>query len=200
MKKYLLLIVSVIIVTLVSIFFINKWLIKKPEFIYGPDRAAVIKQIESLSRLETASYSIDKIIEIGTNYDSLKQFLFGDKLLLVAHGKVIAGFDLSTLKAGDFTGLGSSITVRLPAPQIFDTYLDNSQTRVFDRNQGIFTKGNINLEAEARQNAEATIKEAACQGGILIEASKNAEQQLKLIFKASGFENITLIIPDGVCK
>ncbi len=199
-KKYLLLFIIGAGLTLLIILTLKSWLANKPEYRFGTDRAAVIKQIELLSRWETASYSIDKVIEVGTNYDSLKQFLIGDKLLLVAHGKVIAGLDLSSLQAKDFIGSGSAITINLPAPLIFNTILDNTQTRVFDRNQGLLTKGDLNLEAEARQKAESSIKDAACQGGILLEAAKNAEQQLKIILKSSGFESITIIIPSGFCN
>lgn len=200
MKKSLILLVTGAIIAL-SLFFITKsWLQSKPEYRFGTDRAAVIKEIELLSRLETASFNIDKIIEVSTDYNGLKQFFFGDKILLVANGKVVAGFDLSTMQAKDFSGSGSSVTMKLPSPKIFDVILNNTQTKVFDRDQGILTKGDINLESEARQKAEASIREAACQGGILEEASKNAKQQIAVIFKSAGFKDITIIIPEGSCK
>lgn len=198
MKKYLTL--GVVALALIAIIlFIVKVLPGAPQYRFGNDRAAVIKQMQSLSRLETASFSIDKIIEVSTDYNQLKQFFFGDKLLLVANGKVIAGFDLSLLKSSDFAGTGSSVTLTLPKPQILETILDNTKTRVFDREQGLFTKGDINLEAEARQQAERAITNTACQGGILQEATANAEKQLKVILKSAGFESITIITPTGTC-
>jgi len=200
MKKSLFFFLIGAVLTLTAFFLIKSWLQPKPEFRFGADRAAVIKQVEMLSRLETASFNIDKIIEAETNFDSLKQFLFGDKLLLIASGKVVAGLDLSTMKPQDFSGSGSVITVNLPAPQIFAVILDNSQTKVFDRNQGLFTKGDINLESEARQKAETSIREAACQCGILEEASKNAQQQLEVIFRSAGFKDVNIIIPKGSCN
>lgn len=166
---------------------------KNPSFRFGTDRAAVITQVQSLSRLETASFTIDKIIEAGTDYNKLNQLLFGDKLLLVAHGEVIAGYDLSKMKPEDFSGTGKSITIKLPAPEIFTVTLDNEQTRVFDRDQGLLTKGNLNLEAEARQQAEASIRQAACEGNILDTAEKNVKVQLETIFKAAGFTQVTIV-------
>lgn len=176
------------------------WLSGNPGLRFGTDRAAVIRQVQSLSRLETASFTIDKIIEAGTGYDKLRQFLFGDKLILVAHGKVVAGFDLSKMQPQDFKGAGSSISITLPAPEIFSTIIDNNQTRVFDRTSGIFTKGELNLEAEARQQAESSIRQAACDGGIMDEAGKNAVQQIQLIFKSAGFTNVTVTAPNANCK
>lgn len=177
---------------------------KSPSFRFGTDRAAVITQVQSLSRLETASFTIDKIIEAGTDYNKLNQLLFGDKLLLVAHGEVIAGYDLSKLKPEDFSGTGKSITITLPAPEIFTVTLDNEQTRVFDRDQGLLTKGNLNLEAEAREQAEQSIRTAACEGNILDTAEKNVKTQLETIFKAAGFTQVTIVpaseSPDLACS
>lgn len=186
-----------VLVSLFAIFLVGGvlWYIfnLNPSLRFGTDRAAVITQIQSLSRLETASFTIDKIIEAGTNYNKLNQLLFGDKLLLVAHGEVIAGYDLSEMKPGDFNGVGKSITIQLPASKIFSVILDNEKTRVFDRNQGFLTKGNLNLEAEARQQAEQSIRAAACEGNILYTAEKNVKSQLELIFKAAGFTDITIL-------
>ena len=170
---------------------------KTPSLRFGTDRAAVITQVQSLSRLETASFTIDKIIEAGTDYNKINQLLFGDKLLLVAHGEVIAGYDLSKIKPEDFSGTGQSITIKLPAPEIFSVTLDNEQTRVFDRDKGLLTKGNLNLEAEAREQAEQSIRAAACEGHILDTADKNVKIQLETIFKAAGFTQVTIVPASG---
>ena len=130
----------------------------------------------------------------------MREFFFSDKLLLIATGKAIAGLYLSTMKPQDFSGSGKSIKMTLPAPQIFNVILDNSQTKVFDRNQGLLTKGDINLESKARQRAETSIREAVCQDGILEEASKNAQKQLEVIFRSAGFKDFSIIIPEGSCN
>ncbi|MDD2354376.1 MAG: DUF4230 domain-containing protein [Patescibacteria group bacterium] len=199
MKKYLI-IFLLFIITFAAIFFAWKLARRNPDFRYGPDRAAVIKQIESLSRFETASFSIDKIIEVSTDYDRLREFFFGDKIILVAHGKVIAGFDLSTLDSSNYSGSGDSIIIKLPAPEILETILDNNATSVFDRERGLFTKGELDLEATARQRAEDEIKQAACDGNILEEANINAKKQLSLLFEAAGFKEVTIITTSANCK
>ncbi len=198
MKKYLPFIaLGLALAALITMYF---WASSKPKIKFGPDRAAVITQVQSLSRLESASFTLEKVIEAGTDYSKLRQFLFGDRILLVAHGKVVAGFDLTKMEAKDFEGSGSTITLRLPPPEILSVNVDNSKTRLFDRDQGILTKGELNLEAEARQEAETAIRLAACEGGILDEASKNAKQQLELLFKSSGFTSVTVIIPESTCS
>lgn len=193
MKKLLIKISIVIVLLLVIMGALWYIFNTHPSLRFGADRGAVITQIKTLSRLETASFTIDKVIEAGTDYNKLKQVLFGDKILLIAHGEVIAGYDLSLIKPEDFAGTGTSIFVTLPPPQIFSVILDNEQTRVFDRNQGLLTKGDINLEAEARQQAEQSIRKAACEGHILNMAEKNVKTQLETIFKAAGFINVTIV-------
>ncbi len=198
MKKYLIISILVII-AIIALFFATRTLRKSPEYRFGSDRAAIIKQIETLSRFETTSFSVDKIIEVSTNYDKVRDFLFGDKILLVAHGKVIAGLDLSSMQPEDFSGSGDNIIIRLPAPQILETILDNNSTRVYDRDRGLLTKGDLDLEATARQLAEGEIRQAACDGGILDEANKSAVQQLTLLFKTAGFKEVSIITTPGTC-
>lgn len=159
----------------------------------------VIKQIQSLNRLETASYTIEKVIDVGTTGGGLKQFLVGDRILLIAHGTVIAGFDLSKVQESDINVTDKTLNLKLPAPEILVAKLDNDQTRVYDRKQGLLTKGDNDLESQARSEAEKVIKDAACKGGILNEASKNARNQLTSLFKSLGFQTVIIEIPEGSC-
>lgn len=193
MKAYFTKLILILIIVAIVGGFVWYTFNTNPALRFGTDRAAVITQMQSLSRLETASFTIDKIIEAGTDYNSLNQILFGDKLLLIAHGEVIAGYDLSKLSPKDFSGAGKSITVTLPIPEIFSVRLDNEKTRVFDRDQGFLTKGNLNLEAEARMQAEQSIRVSACEGDILGTAEKNVKNQLEIIFKAAGFTEVTIV-------
>lgn len=200
MKKIVIYVLIGIILALIAIFSIQSWLVNRPDIRFGKDRAAVITQTKALGRFETAQFSIDKIIEAGTSYAGIRQFLFGDKILLVAHGDVIAGFDFAKMSAENFQGTGKNITIDLPAPEIFSVILDNEATRVFDRKQGLLTKGEINLEAAARLEAEAAIRKAGCEGGILAQATENAKKQLELLFKSAGFDTVTVKAPAGKCE
>ncbi|MBI3954820.1 DUF4230 domain-containing protein [Candidatus Gottesmanbacteria bacterium] len=162
---------------------------------------AVIKQIQSLQRLETASFTIEKIINAGTTGDNVFQrLLFGDKILLIAHGQAIAGFDLSLVSDKDIQVDGKNIRVVLPKPQLLTVYLDNTQTRVYDRQRGILSTDEKDLETQARIAAEKSIREAACQGNILQQASDNARKQLTASFYSLGFETVTIDIPPASCQ
>src|SRR5580693_5812361 len=73
--------------------------------------ASVVEKIRRLSRLETVVYSIDKVVEGQRENVLLPNFLVGDKLLLVSHGEVIAGIDLSQLKTSDVSVAGESVRI-----------------------------------------------------------------------------------------
>ncbi len=164
------------------------------------DRAAVIKEMRELQRLETATFTIEKIIDAGTNQGGkVQELLFGDKLLLIAQGEVIAGFDLSQIQEEDIKVEGQNLTFTLPKPQILVTKLNNEQTKVYDRSTGIFSKGDKDLESKAREQAEESIRQAACQSNILQQASDNARKQLSTLFRGLGFAQVTIAIPEASC-
>ena len=151
------------VILLVGIYFL--FFNKKPA-VTIKNGDSVITQIRSLNRYESSEFTIEKIIEAGSSDgNAFKQVLFGDKILLIANGKVTAGFDFSKLGNDDIKVEGDTLTLTLPAPEILATRLDNKKTRVYDRRQGFLTQGNKDLESIARLSAENSIRSAACEGG-----------------------------------
>ena len=163
------------------------------------DTTAVVKEIRALNRWETSSFTVEKIIDSGTNGNIFQQFLFGNRILLIAQGEVIGGFDLSSFSEKDVTINGSSIEIRLPAPQILVARIDNSKTRVYDRQKGLLVPSNNNLESDALSSAQKSIQDAACSEGILTAALTNARSQLTSILSSFHFTNVTITIPSGHC-
>ncbi len=163
------------------------------------DRVAVVKEMRTLSRLETASFTIEKIIDSESSGNVFQKLLFGDKILLIANGNVIAGIDFIGIEEKDVVVEGKKIQVSLPPPQIFLASLDNTKTKVYDRKNGLLSGGNDNLESEARATAEQSIREAACSSGILDMASDNARKQITSFLSSLGFVEITITIPQGSC-
>lgn len=151
---------------------------------------AVVDKIRQLSRLETVDYSIDKIVEGDRQNPLLPDFLAGDRLLLVAHGEVIAGVDMSRLGAGDVRANGSSIQVSLPSPEVLATRIDNARTRVYSRTTGLLVPADPNLESEARLAAEQQITKAALADGILDKARQNARVAVTGLLYALGFRKV----------
>jgi hypothetical protein len=154
-----------------------------------PDPITIIHDIRSLARLETIQYSVEKVITAEIGQDNFS-FLFGDKLLFIAHGTVIAGMDLSLVKTDDLILEDQALYVRLPQPEVFIASLDNDLSYVYDRETGLFTKGDINLETTARIAAEQAIEVAALEDGVLETARINAEAYLSRLFNALGYKEV----------
>jgi hypothetical protein len=170
------------------------------EYVVKTSSQTVIKELKALNRLETAQFTIEKVIDAGKSGNVFQQFLFGDKILLVAHGQVIAGIDFSKLENSNIKVDGATVRLELPEPEILMTSLNNEETRVYDRKLGLLSKGDKNLEAVARSSAEKAIREAACQGEILKQASNNARSQLTALLKALGFTTVIISIPQATCS
>lgn len=153
-----------------------------------PDPATYITQVQALARLETIQYSIEKVITAEVGQGTFG-FLFGDKLLFVAHGTVIAGIDMGKMQPSDLRLDNGTLHVKLPPPEIFISTLDNDKSYVYDRQTGVLTRGNGGLETTARQAAEEEIRKAAEADGILDQAQTNAIAFLTKFFTALGYPN-----------
>lgn len=154
------------------------------------DQPTVVRQIQQLQRLETVSFTMDKIISGEHDSPYLPKFLVSDRLLLVVHGEVIGGVDLSKLQPADVVVQGQSISLRLPLAEILITRLDNAQTRVYSRDTGLFSSPDPNLESEVRQEAERQLQEAAMQGDILKTADGNARSTISSLLQGLGFKKV----------
>jgi hypothetical protein len=162
-----------------------------------PDPVTIVREVRALARLETIQYSVEKIITGEVNQGAL-QFLFGDRLLFVAHGVVIAGVDLGRIKPEDvWLDEQGRVYIRLPEPEIFVATLDNSKSYVYDRDTGLFTHGDLNLEAAVRRSAEEEIRQAALDDGILDQARLNAENYLFRLLRSLEFDDVIFVPTDA---
>lgn len=156
------------------------------------DQPTVVRQIQQLRRLETVSYTMDKIIAGEHTNAYLPKFLAGDRLLLVVHGDVVGGIDLAALLPGDVAISGSKASIKLPAAEILGTRLDNAKTKVYSRDTGLFSSPDPNLESEVREMAEKQLQESALQEGILTTAAENARGTILSLLQGLGFREIEI--------
>src|ERR1700723_1793519 len=152
----------------------------------------VVVQIQQLQELETGTHTMDKIISGERDNPYLPKFLAGDRLLLVVHGQVIAGVDLAKVQPADVIVHGQSIVFHVPQAEIFSTLIDNSRTRVYSRDTGLFTSPDPDLETEVRAAAERQLQQAALQDGILKTADQNARSTLASMLKGFGFSQVEI--------
>lgn len=160
-------------------------LMKKPSP-FNPNTLLV--QVQTVSELVTVKYVIEKVVIV----EDVKWItrLGESRVLLLAHGIVKAGIDLSQLQPGDIEVQGKTISIKLPPARITETYLDERQTRVIERTTGFLRSFDKDLEQNARLEAVEDIRRAARNNNILKEAETRARTQLTFLFKQLGFETV----------
>lgn len=155
-----------------------------------PNPVIIVEEINSLARLETASYSFQDILQIERNNEMLWG-IFGESLLFVAYGDVIAGVDLAQMEPEDLQVVSpTKVIVRLPEAEIFLTDLDNERSYVADRDIGLLTQGDPQLESLIRQEAEKRMEETALANGVIDMANEEAQTFMRSFLQNLGFEEI----------
>ncbi|MEO7330958.1 MAG: DUF4230 domain-containing protein [Minicystis sp.] len=155
----------------------------------------VILSIRDLARLETNTFHLERVVDLSDQQTRLFGLVEAkDAILLVAVGDVVAGVDLQKLRDADVTAdmEKKSVTVKLPAPEIFSTTLDNAKTRVFLRKTDTLAQRHEDLEERARREAAAGMEKAAREGGILDRARGGAEKAVRSLLRSAGFEEIII--------
>lgn len=152
----------------------------------------VIQHIQQLQRLETVVYSMEKIVTGTQDSRFLPRLFAGDRLLLIVHGEVTAGVDLSAIDPSRLVVRGTTVELQLPDAAVFSTRLDNTRTRVYTRETGLFTSPDPQLESEVRREAERQLTQAALDGGILKTAAANARATLTSLLLGLGFEAVNI--------
>jgi hypothetical protein len=157
-----------------------------------PDPVTVIQDVRGLARLETIQYTVEKVITAESGQGPFG-FLFGDRLIFVAHGIVVAGVDMDKLRPEDLALKDGVLYVQLPDPEIFIATLDNDKSYVYNRDTGVLTHGDVNLETTARQAAEDEIEKAALEDGILKQAGQNAQNYLYRLLLKLGYSEVIFV-------
>lgn len=154
------------------------------------DPVTYIENVRSLARLETIQYSLEQVVTCEVNQEGPLKILFGDRVLFVGHGMVIAGIDMEKIQPADMRMGGDTLYVRLPPAEIFVATLDNQKSYVYDRETGPFASTDLSLETNCRQAAEDKIRQGVLEDGILQQAQVNAENYLFKFFTTLGYKSI----------
>jgi hypothetical protein len=157
-----------------------------------PTPATLILRVRALSRLETIRYSMETIIEGGSDPGGFLSFLgIGrEKLVLIARGQVMAGVDFGHMGPDDIVVNGQKVTLYLPPAEILVSKLDNERTGVYEYEKGLFTRRDVQLESELRARAEEELVRRAMEDGILTQAETNAQAYLLLLLHSLGFTEV----------
>lgn len=156
--------------------------------LHSLNSASVVTQIKQLKELVTIRYSLQRVVGLTEPRGA-----FGEEsILLMVQGEVQAGVDLAAMKPGNITRSGNHvITIRLPRAKLLNAYIDETQTKVWDRHVSWWTPwipADPDLEHKARLQALDDLRSAALRMGILNESQKNAESAICDFLKAFKIE------------
>jgi hypothetical protein len=155
----------------------------------------VITAIRDIARLEATSYHVEKVVEATDEQSRLWGLMqTKDALLLVAVGDVVAGVDLAKVRDEDviFDEQAHTVHVRLPAPEVTSSTLDERATHVYSRRTDVLAMRNEQLEGEARRQAEEQMRKQAVDAGILERARASADRTLRALLRSLGYQQVDL--------
>jgi hypothetical protein len=198
-----LILAAIFVVAIVGIIFVVRRRRKaqglvKPE---ARDPEALIMHIRGINKLASVTYREQLIHKYEThrNASAFTKWLRNDSVLMVAHGEIMAGIDLSKMQREDITIRGGAIQIRLPQPEIIMSKLDNEKTWVERRVSGRFANTK-DTETLARIEAEQKMLQTANEGGILEEAFERIQQPLTQFLTSMGFSQIDIYLSGGTYK
>ncbi|CAA9441338.1 MAG: hypothetical protein AVDCRST_MAG78-2470 [uncultured Rubrobacteraceae bacterium] len=156
----------------------------------------VVEGIRDLNQLATVRWTESVLITRESGGTGFERIFSGERVLLVAVGEVEAGVNLADMGDDDVQVDGDRVTIRLPEPEILSTSLDEDETSVYDRDEGLLLRllsTDDQLAEEARSEAEDEIERAAQENDILDYASSNAEDSIRAFVTTLGFEEVEFV-------
>ncbi len=159
----------------------------EPYLEIGP---VVVRSVRDLAQLTTVEVVEYTIVEQGTDEGWL-QWARGDSLRLIAVANIGAGVDLAEIGVDSFSVSEDGVVeVILPPAEVQYVAVDSEATQVLDRDKGLFTKGDPQLESEARRIAETVLVGNATDEGILTKAEDNARLVMTNFLTSLGYEDV----------
>ena len=158
--------------------------------------ANVVEKIKSISEFTTACYYEEAVLKnskteagkqnklmslVNVEADSVRS-----EVVILAKGKVRAGYDLGKIAAEQIKVSGDSITIALPTPEIFDVIVNPSDYEMYVE-EGKWSHDEISaLQAEYRN----ALMEKSKEYGLLNKADEVGRTRLEVLFKALGFSYV----------
>lgn len=155
--------------------------------------ADVVVAVRDLARLESASFHMERIIDMSSHQARLGGLVQAeDSILLVAAADVVAGVDLAEMQDGDVVIEPDAhrAVITLPPVRVLSARLDNDRTYVYRRETDLLARRRESLETQARREAEDTLEHAALEAGILERAERNARRTIEALVRSLGYEHV----------
>ncbi|MCU0277006.1 MAG: DUF4230 domain-containing protein [Acidobacteria bacterium] len=151
----------------------------------------IVQQVKNIAQMFTQIYHDEYVYDTGIIRTPV--FSQNKRLIFIAKGEVIAGFDLSGLNEGAIIRRDKSIVVKLPPARVLDVVINPSGFETF------IEKGEITFEESKKfhEDARRIFEYNALRKGILKNSAEQGRQTLEKFFRLLGFETVDIIIPES---
>ena len=151
----------------------------------------IIQQVKNIAQMFTQTFYDEYVYDSGVLRTPL--FNVNKRLIFIAKGEVISGFDLSELNEKSIIRRDKSIVVKLPPARILDVVINPSGFETF------IEEGEISFEESKKfhEDARRIFDRNAREKGILKNSAEQGRQMLEKFFRLLGFETVDIIIPES---
>lgn len=151
----------------------------------------IIQQVKNIAQMFTQTYYDEYVYDTGLIRTPI--FNQNKRLIFIAKGEVIAGFDLSELNEKSIIRREKSIVVKLPPARILDVVINPSGFETFIEDGEITFEDSKKFHEDARRIFDRNARDK----GILKNSAEQGRQTLEKFFRLLGFETVDIIIPES---
>jgi hypothetical protein len=151
----------------------------------------IIQQVKNIAQMFTQTFYDEYVFDTGLIRTPILST--NKRLIFIAKGEVISGFDLSELNEKSIIRRDKSIVVKLPPARILDVVINPSGFETF------IEEGEITFEESKKfhEDARRIFDRNAREKGILKNSTEQGRQMLEKFFRLLGFETVDIIIPES---
>lgn len=215
MKKVFKLIITIVVVLVVLVagywaILQTGWLGKTEKQLTIDQTANVVTEIKKISEFTSACFYEEIVLKDAKASETAKgkavnavaglfqkdksKAVSKDELIIVANGKVRAGFNLSKLTDEDVVINDSVLTVNLPKAEIFDVIVNPSDFDIYIEEGKWSHEQVVVVENKAKAKIEADAKKE----DILKKATESGVKKLTELFRSFGYKDVVVHIKENV--
>lgn len=176
------------------------WFDSKDKGLKIEKTANVVTEINKISEFTSACFYEEIILKESKASDNVankvaeflgkKDALCTDEIVIIAKGKVRAGFDLKKVKEEDIAVNDGVLSVTLPNVEILDVVVNPSDFDIYIED-GTWSQEQV---MKIEQKAASKLKADAIKEGVLKKAQDAGIKKLTEIFKSLGFKEVQLTV------
>lgn len=160
---------------------------KQPEAIVNHN--TILTTVEELGRMELVRFNFKDVVEYEKE---VSRWIPNSKVMLIVTGEAVGCVDFTKLTEQDIHFQGDSLVqISLPEPEVCYYKIDHNKSKVFSKENTYFQ--DADLVQESYRYAEANVKEAAINSGILQQTKVNAEKVLKPMLEEITGRKVVLV-------